>query len=126
MVIELSSIRSLDERESRVATMFLHANRLNPKLQDVYLRATLQQIDYLANEDVEMKVGPGTSKMVYDDLIEADFQAPLSDYANFVVIDTNILLHSLEVLQQFVEDIEKLSVPTIIVVPGIVIHELDR
>jgi hypothetical protein len=42
--------------------MFLHANNvgsnphLNPKLQDVYLRATLQQIDYLANEDVEMKV----------------------------------------------------------------------
>jgi len=60
------------------------------------------------------------------DLIQAGFQTPLSDYANFVVIDTNILLHSLEVLQQFVEDIEKLSVPTIIVVPGIVIHELDR
>lgn len=36
--------------------MSLHANRLNPKLQDVYLHATLQQIDYLANEDVEMKV----------------------------------------------------------------------
>jgi rRNA-processing protein FCF1 len=53
-------------------------------------------------------------------------QAPLSEYADFVVIDTNILLHNLEVLQQFVEDIEKLSLPTIILVPGIVIHELDR
>ncbi|SRR5258705_9049810 len=104
--------------------MFLHAN-LNSKLQDAYLHATLQQIDYLANEDVEMKVS--LSKMVYDELFScACFQAPLSDYANFVVIDTNILLHNLEVLQQFVEDIEKLSVPTIIIVPGIVIHELDR
>jgi rRNA-processing protein FCF1 len=53
-------------------------------------------------------------------------QAPLSNSANFVVIDTNLLLHHLKVLQQFVEDIENLSLPTIIVVPGIVIHELDR
>jgi hypothetical protein len=42
--------------------MFPHASnlelnsRFNPKLQDVYLHATLQQIDYLANDDVEMKV----------------------------------------------------------------------
>jgi rRNA-processing protein FCF1 len=67
-------------------------------------------------------------KMGYGSLsfIHAGVQAPLSDYANFVVIDTNILLHHLVVLQQFVEDIQRLSLPTIIVVPGIVIHELDR
>jgi len=53
-------------------------------------------------------------------------QAPLSEYANFLVVDTNILLHHLEPLQQFVEDIEKASIPTVVVVPGIVIHELDR
>lgn len=53
-------------------------------------------------------------------------QAPLSEYANFLVVDTNILLHHLEPLQQFVEDIEKSSIPTVVVVPGIVIHELDR
>jgi hypothetical protein len=97
--------------------------RYNSKLQDVYLHATLQQIDYLANEDVEMKVN---QKWDMTALFYAVFQAPLSDYANFVVIDTNILLHHLEVLQQFVADIENLLVPTIIVVPGIVIHELDR
>ena len=50
----------------------------------------------------------------------------MSDYANFIVVDTNIVLHHLEVLQQFVVDIETSSFPTIVVVPGIVIHELDR
>jgi len=58
--------------------MFLHANnpglnpRLNSKLQDAYLHATLQQIDYLANEDVEMKVS--LYKMVYDDLFMLVFR----------------------------------------------------
>lgn len=33
--------------------MLYHAST---KLQDVYLHATLQQIDHLANEDVEMRV----------------------------------------------------------------------
>jgi putative heme iron utilization protein len=108
--------------------MYLHASNFNPhfntKLQDAYLHATIQQIDHLANEDVEMQVNE--FKVGYDSLIHTRVQAPLSNYANFVVIDTNILLHHLEVLQQIVEDIESLSIPTIIVVPGIVIHELDR
>lgn len=55
--------------------MFLHHNSLslnpcsNPKLQDVYLHTTLQRIDYLANEDVEMKVNvPRTryESLIYD------------------------------------------------------------
>jgi hypothetical protein len=34
--------------------MFAHSD---PNLQDVYLRAMLEQFDQLANEDIEMQVG---------------------------------------------------------------------
>ena len=40
-------------------------------------------------------------------------------------MDTNIFLHHFEVLTQFVEDVEKLSLPVIVIVPGAVIYELD-
>ncbi|KDR83639.1 hypothetical protein GALMADRAFT_235946 [Galerina marginata CBS 339.88] len=74
--------------------------------QSNYLHATLKQIDSLANEDVEM-------------------QAPLSEFSTYLVVDTNILLHQFEVLAQFVDDVEKLSLPVIVIVPGAVVHELD-
>ncbi|KAF8205076.1 hypothetical protein BJ912DRAFT_22151 [Pholiota molesta] len=73
---------------------------------DIYLHQALEQFDHLANEDVEMK-------------------APLSELAIFLVLDTNILLHHFEVLAQFVDDVEKQSLPVIVVVPGAVIYELD-
>ena len=40
-------------------------------------------------------------------------------------MDTNIFLHHFEVLTQFVEDVERLSLPVIVIVPGAVIYELD-
>jgi predicted ribonuclease YlaK len=44
-----------------------------------------------------------------------------------LVVDTNILLHQLDALQQFVVDIEHhLPFALQIIVPGIVISELDR
>ena len=44
-----------------------------------------------------------------------------------LVVDTNILLHQLDALQQFVVDIEHhLPFTLQITVPGIVISELDR
>lgn len=44
-----------------------------------------------------------------------------------LVVDTNILLHQLDTLQQFVVDIEHhLPFTLQIIVPGIVISELDR
>jgi predicted ribonuclease YlaK len=44
-----------------------------------------------------------------------------------LVVDTNILLHHLDALQQFVADIEHhLPFTLQIIVPGIVISELDR
>ncbi|KAJ3515453.1 hypothetical protein NLJ89_g1742 [Agrocybe chaxingu] len=75
-------------------------------IQNAYLHATLQQIDKIANEDVEMK-------------------APVSEYAAYLVVDTNIILHRFEVLSQFVKDVERGEVPVVIVVPGAVIMELD-
>ncbi|KAF8914004.1 PIN domain-containing protein [Gymnopilus junonius] len=52
-------------------------------------------------------------------------QAPLSELAVYAVVDTNILLHHLEVLAQFVDDVERLTIPVIVVVPGAVVLELD-
>jgi len=44
-----------------------------------------------------------------------------------LVVDTNILLHQLDALQQFVVDIERYLPFTLqIIIPGIVISELDR
>ncbi|KAF9008967.1 PIN domain-containing protein [Cyathus striatus] len=76
-------------------------------LDNSHLHTTLLRIDKLANEDVEMK-------------------APISEFHACVVIDTNILLHHLDVLKQFVEDIERRSFPLSIIIPGVVIYELDR
>jgi rRNA-processing protein FCF1 len=42
-----------------------------------------------------------------------------------LVPDTNILLHHFDVLSQFIEDIEALSLPVIVIIPGVVIYELD-
>ncbi|KAG6831133.1 hypothetical protein H0H92_012558 [Tricholoma furcatifolium] len=78
----------------------------NPNPGDTHLHATLQRIDRLANEDVEM-------------------QAPVSESSTFLVLDTNILLHHFDAITQFVEDAERLSVPVLIVIPGVVIYELD-
>ncbi|KAF8621620.1 hypothetical protein AX15_007638 [Amanita polypyramis BW_CC] len=43
----------------------------------------------------------------------------------YVVLDTNILLHHFDVVVQFVSDIERQALPITIVVPGVVIYELD-
>ncbi len=44
-----------------------------------------------------------------------------------LVVDTNILLHQLDALQQFVIDIEHhLPFTLQIIIPGIVVSELDR
>ncbi|KAG6911198.1 hypothetical protein DXG01_003065 [Tephrocybe rancida] len=78
----------------------------NPNPQDTHLHATLQKIDQLANEDVEM-------------------QAPLSESSTFLVLDTNILIHHFDIITQFVDDAERQSLPVVVVVPGAVVYELD-
>lgn len=42
-----------------------------------------------------------------------------------IVLDTNVLLGHLEVMQQFAEDIEKVGEPISVVIPGVVVQELD-
>ncbi|TFY83950.1 hypothetical protein EWM64_g79 [Hericium alpestre] len=69
--------------------------------------ATLRRLEAAVNEDVEM-------------------QGALSEYLTYLVMDTNVLLDKLDVLQQFVSDVEALSIPVIVIIPGIVISELDH
>lgn len=52
-------------------------------------------------------------------------QAPLSELAMYLVLDTNILLHHFETLAQFVDDVERQALPVIVILPGAVIYELD-
>ncbi|KAI0251273.1 PIN domain-containing protein [Lactifluus subvellereus] len=78
-----------------------------PKGIDALQDATLRRIDEVINQDVEMQ--------------------PLAVEEVFhLVVDTNILLHQLDALQQFVIDIEQhLPFTLQIIIPGIVISELD-
>ena len=55
------------------------------------------------------------------------FQYSAVDEILNLVVDTNILLHQLDALQQFVVNIEHhLPFALQIIIPGIVISELDR
>lgn len=42
-----------------------------------------------------------------------------------VVVDTNVLLEYLMVIQKFVADIERTEWPSVVVIPSVVISELD-
>jgi hypothetical protein len=42
-----------------------------------------------------------------------------------VIVDTNVLLDYLMVIQKFVADIERMKWPSVIVIPSVVISELD-
>ncbi|KAF6762320.1 PIN domain-containing protein [Ephemerocybe angulata] len=74
--------------------------------QATSLQATLTEINIIAND--------------------VDMQPPPSEWGRYIIMDTNILLGHYEALRTFVEDIEKLSAPILVVVPGIVVQELDR
>lgn len=41
------------------------------------------------------------------------------------MLDTNIVLHHLEAIDHFVTDIENTGLPVMVIIPGIVINELD-
>lgn len=43
----------------------------------------------------------------------------------YLVLDTNILIHFLDTIQQFVADAEALNLPVIVLIPGVVVSELD-
>ena len=58
-------------------------------------------------------------------IVEGLLQGPLSEELTFIVLDTNIVLHYLEVIDHFITDIETLSLPVMVIIPGVVINELD-
>ncbi|KAG2056323.1 hypothetical protein BDR06DRAFT_952798 [Suillus hirtellus] len=81
-----------------------------PSPPSTHLFETLKSIDEFSNSltlrDVEM-------------------QAPLSEELTVVVLDTNILLEYLDVIQVFVTEVEERGLPVLIIIPGVVIYELD-
>ncbi|KAG1872710.1 PIN domain-containing protein [Suillus tomentosus] len=81
-----------------------------PSPPSTHLFETLKSIDEFSNSltlrDVEM-------------------QAPLSEELTVVVLDTNILLDYLDVIQVFVTEVEERGLPVLIIIPGVVIYELD-
>lgn len=50
---------------------------------------------------------------------------PLTERWAVVVLDTNILLEFLDIIQTFVSEAEQQRLPVLIIIPGVVIHELD-
>lgn len=91
------------------AHMVLHriSNNINAVQEIPALDATLKRIDDISNADVEM-------------------QEALSEQSTVIVVDTNILLEFLDVLQTFVSEIEQQGLPVLLIIPGVVIYELDR
>lgn len=91
-----------------------------------YLHATLERIDQLAN-DVEMRVRASAecSHQRATDTHAPLTQDPPLEEQTYLILDTNILLHHFEVIQQFITDIEALNLPVRTVIPGAVINELD-
>ncbi|KAG2156162.1 PIN domain-containing protein [Suillus clintonianus] len=78
-----------------------------PSPPSTHLCETLERIDDFSNRpDVEM-------------------QAPLSEELTIVVLDTNILLDYLDVIQAFVAEVEEQRLPVLMIIPGVVIYELD-
>ncbi|KAH8118312.1 hypothetical protein DFH11DRAFT_1686509 [Phellopilus nigrolimitatus] len=61
--------------------------------------------------------------------MDVDYQAPNSSNSSYqpisIVLDTNVLLRYIEVIQQFAEDVRRAGEPIFIVIPGVVVQELD-
>jgi len=92
-----------------------------------HLQNTLNEIHTIAN-DVEMKVLPLINSQKQGHTLK---YAPLSkpsesEYGAYMIVDTNILLHHYEALRSLVDDVNSAAVPLIVVIPGIVVQELDR
>ncbi|KLO18095.1 hypothetical protein SCHPADRAFT_900080 [Schizopora paradoxa] len=83
---------------------------VSPTGSGSYVDPALRQIDEVVNKELEA----ARSNVV-------DMQAPIY----FLVLDTNVLLGYLEVLEQFVRDCEKCGAPVQIIIPGVVVRELD-
>ncbi|OCH92928.1 hypothetical protein OBBRIDRAFT_725934 [Obba rivulosa] len=65
------------------------------------------------------------TKHIYDVANDVEMQDAFPTQNNYVIIDTNVLIDHLDVIQQFSDDIESLSLPVLILIPNVVISELD-
>jgi len=89
---------------------------------------TLQRIHAAANEDIEMQVTRlRIAWIVWHSLIayNLDIKDAFPQKSWFLVLDTNILIHHLEVIQWFCNDVEALQLPLLIIIPSVLISELD-
>lgn len=87
---------------------------------------TLQRIYSAANEDVEMKVS--LSRVVSRSGKSRDVASESQDAfipELYLVLDTNVLIDYLDVMKRFNEDIERLSLPITIIIPNVLLSELD-
>jgi len=102
-----------------------------PSTPNTHLFATLQRIDEFSNKDVEMQVRFHVYRNALPTFVTkvrtryCNPQGPLSEELTIFVLDTNILLEFLEVIQAFVSEVEEQGLPVLLVIPGVVIYELD-
>lgn len=80
---------------------------LSPYVQFTSQDETLSRIYEVANHDVEMQDVPSSEEILY------------------VVIDTNILIDNLPMVERFCGDVETMSLPIMIIIPIVVLSELD-
>jgi rRNA-processing protein FCF1 len=82
-----------------------------PSLPNTHLFETLKSIDNEFSNSLTLR--------------DVEMQAPLSEELTVIVLDTNILLDYLDVIQAFVTEVEEQGLPVLIIIPGVVIYELD-
>ncbi|KAG1892347.1 hypothetical protein F4604DRAFT_1698956 [Suillus subluteus] len=82
-----------------------------PSLPSTHLFETLKSIDDEFSNSLTLR--------------DVEMQGPLSEELTVVVLDTNILLDYLDVIQTFVTEVEEQGLPVLIIIPGVVIYELD-
>ncbi|KAJ7904634.1 PIN domain-containing protein [Mycena olivaceomarginata] len=56
---------------------------------------------------------------------DVEMQAPVDESTICLVVDTNVLLEKQKLLEQFVRDVEKTAQRIVVIIPGVVLHELD-
>ncbi|VDB85435.1 unnamed protein product [Peniophora sp. CBMAI 1063] len=86
-------------------------------------QSTLTEMEMDIDMDMDIPSGRRTSDAA-EQLIPP-YNHDASEITNFIVIDTNILDHYLDVLAIFVDDVEKHRLPITVIIPKIVRQELD-
>ncbi|KAF5344113.1 hypothetical protein D9758_008843 [Tetrapyrgos nigripes] len=79
-----------------------------------------------ANTPNDTNATPGPLEEKFGTIVnDVEMQGPLDESEVFLVLDTNVLLNSLNIFADFLKDIEKLKISVIIVIPRAVLNELD-